>query len=121
MSTGMQNIVDAMKENSLLKVSICLSSFLFYEVDKVPKMFHELNADHQRMLDIVKGSNLEYRAVFPPHIADEPSGEFIVTHDKSPGPRTISKWDLGKFMVDSLFQEEHSGKVMGIATVKKDA
>jgi biliverdin reductase / flavin reductase len=121
MSEGMKNICDAMKDAGLAKVSVCLSAFLFYEPEKVPKVFHELNADHQRMLDIVKGSGLEYRAVFPPHIADEPSAELTVAYDKSPGPRTISKWDLGKFLVDSLFQDEHSGKVIGIANVKKDA
>lgn len=71
MSRGTQNVVDAMKNNSLDKISICLSSFLFYEPEKVPKMFHEINGEHQKMLDIVKNSDLKYRAILPPHIAGE--------------------------------------------------
>ena len=94
-----------------------MSSFLFMEPDKVPKMFEGLNADHRRMLDIVKASGLEYRAVLPPHIADEPRAPFQTLHDKSPG-RTISKLDLGDFFIDCLNMEEHSEKVIGIATIK---
>lgn len=117
MSTGMQNIVNAMKAMDLKKVSVCLSSFLFFDPDKVPKMFTELNADHKRMLDVVKDSGLEYRAVFPPHIADEPSTEFAIAYDKSPGlTRSISKLDLGKFLIESLFDDEHAGKLIGICT-----
>lgn len=32
-------------------------------------MFVDLNADHQRMLDTLKSSDLQYIAVLPPHIA----------------------------------------------------
>lgn len=77
MSTGMQNIVNAMKAENLKNVSVCLSSFLFFDPDKVPKMFAELNMDHKRMLDVVKASGLEYRAVLPPHIAGKCSTLFV--------------------------------------------
>lgn len=117
LSTGMQNIITAMKEAGLKKVSVCLSAFLFYEPAKVPAMFKELNADHQRQFDVLKASGLEYRAILPPHIADEPSAEFVTLHDKSPG-RSISKLDLGSFLIDCLEQEEHNGKTIGIATKK---
>lgn len=117
LSEGMNNIVAAMKDANLTKVSVCLSAFLFYEPDKVPKIFTELNADHQRQFNVVKGSNLDYRCILPPHIADEPSAEFTTLHDKSPG-RSISKLDLGKFLIDCLEQEEHSRKVIGLATKK---
>ncbi|XP_063697257.1 flavin reductase (NADPH) [Culicoides brevitarsis] len=117
LSEGMKNIIAAMKEANLKKVSVCLSAFLFYEPEKVPKIFTELNADHQREFDAVKASDLDYRCVLPPHIADEPSAEFEVMHDKSPG-RSISKLDLGKFLVDCLEQEEHSRKTIGLATKK---
>uniref|UniRef100_A0A336L5M3 CSON003609 protein n=1 Tax=Culicoides sonorensis TaxID=179676 RepID=A0A336L5M3_CULSO len=117
LSEGTKNIVGAMKDVGLKKVSVCLSAFLFYEPDKVPKIFTELNADHQRQFDVVKASDLDYRCVLPPHIADEPSAEFTVLHDKSPG-RSISKLDLGKFLIECLEQEEHSRKVIGLATKK---
>ncbi|XP_058835176.1 flavin reductase (NADPH) [Topomyia yanbarensis] len=117
LSTGMQNIVDAMKTTGIKQVSICLSTFLFFEKDKVPKIFTDLNAEHGRMLDVVKASGLEYRAIFPPHIADEPAGEYITAYDKSPGvSRSISKHDLGKFLIESLFDERHAGKLIGICT-----
>ncbi|XP_055586409.1 flavin reductase (NADPH) [Uranotaenia lowii] len=120
LSTGMQHIIDGMKAHNLRKVSICLSSFLFFEPDKVPKIFGDLNADHQRMLEVVKKSNLDYRAILPPHIADEPHAEYAFAYDKSPGfSRSISKLDLGKFLIESLFDEQHSGKVIGICTKPK--
>lgn len=69
MSNGMENIIAAMKAHNVELVSVCLSAFLFYEPEKVPKMFVDVNADHQRMYDALKASSLKYVAVFPPHIA----------------------------------------------------
>lgn len=117
MSEGTKNIIEAMKKSGLKKFSACMSSFLLMPADKVPAVFHDLNADHERMLTVIKASGLEYRAVLPPHIADEPSAPFHTLYDKSPG-RSISKYDLGKFFIDCLEMEEHSGKVIGIATIK---
>lgn len=71
MSEGTKNIIKAMKSNGLSKLSACLSSFLFMPPEAVPKVFHDLNADHKRMLEAIKESDLEYRAVLPPHIASE--------------------------------------------------
>ncbi|XP_055638556.1 flavin reductase (NADPH) [Toxorhynchites rutilus septentrionalis] len=115
LSTGMQNIVNAMKTANMKKVSVCLSSFLFFEPDKVPKMFADLTADHRRMLQIIQDSGLEYRAILPPHIADEPSTEYAIAYNKSPGfSRLISKIDLAKFLIDSLYNEEHAQQIIGI-------
>lgn len=115
LSTGLQNIVDAMKgQTNLTKISVCLSSFLFWEPEKVPPQFSHLNAEHKAMLDIIKSSGLEYIAILPPHIADEPSSAHQIVHDKSPG-RIIAKSDLAKFFVDSLELTEHYGQVCGIA------
>lgn len=69
LSQGMTNIIKAMKEENVEIVSVCLSAFLFYEQDKVPPMFKELNSDHQRQFDAIKASGLKYIAVLPPHIA----------------------------------------------------
>lgn len=71
MSEGTLNIIQAMKTKGLNKFSACMSSFLFMQPAMVPKAFHDLNADHKRMLDIITESGLEYRAVLPPHIASE--------------------------------------------------
>lgn len=114
MSTGLQNIVDEMKKRNIRPISVCLSSFLFWEQDKVPKQFEHLNAEHKRMLDIIKASSLDFIAILPPHISKEPSSEHKILHDQSPG-RVVSINDLAKFFVESLSQPEHFGKVCGIA------
>lgn len=115
LSTGLQNIVDAMKSQpGLTKISVCLSSFLFWEPAKVPAQFGDLNAEHKAMLEIMKSSGLEFIAILPPHIANEPSSAHQILHDQSPG-RVIAKPDLAKFFVDSLELPEHYGKVCGIA------
>lgn len=113
LSVGMQNIVNAMKHHNVPVVSVCLSAFLFYDVDKVPPVFKELNADHQREFDIAKASGLKYICVLPPHIADQPKSGYIIEFDKSPG-RVVSKYDLGEFLIDSLSKPEYYEKVCGI-------
>lgn len=82
-------------------------------------MFTDLNADHQRMFDMLKKEDtLKWIAVLPPHIADTPRGEYTVKHGSSPG-RAISKRDLGAFLVESLENPEHYNQVCGLATVVK--
>ncbi|RZC37520.1 flavin reductase (NADPH), partial [Asbolus verrucosus] len=115
LSEGMRNIINAMKEANVEIVSVCLSAFLFYEPEKVPPMFKDLNADHQRQFDLVKESGLKFIAVLPPHIADQPGSDYQIKHDASPG-RAISKYDLGRFLIDCLTQSEHYGKICGIST-----
>lgn len=116
LSTGLKNIVEAMKKKNLRQISVCLSSFLFWEPEKVPKQFVHLNSEHKAMLDIIKESDLDYIAILPPHISNEPAAEHKILHDESPG-RIISKYDLAQFFVDSLQQEQHFGKVCGIAKI----
>ncbi|XP_018328927.1 flavin reductase (NADPH) [Agrilus planipennis] len=115
LSEGMKNIIKAMKELNVEIISVCLSAFLFYDPEKVPAVFKHLNADHQRQYDVLKESGLKYIAVFPPHIADQPGAQYEIKHDASPG-RVVSKNDLGRFLIESLIQPEHYGKVCGICT-----
>lgn len=114
LSRGTENVIKAMKEAKVSKLSIVMSSFLLRPLNEVPAVFHKLNEEHQRMLDLTKASGLDYIAILPPHIADEPASGYTVVHDAAPG-RLVSKDDLGKFIVDSLDQSEHYGKVCGIA------
>ena len=86
---------------------------------RVPARFAEVNADHKRMLDILQSPKyevLDWVAVLPPHIADEPSSnnQFKVNHGSSPG-RQIPKFDLGQFMFDCLSQPEHYHQLCGLA------
>ncbi|EZA52406.1 hypothetical protein DMN91_011910 [Ooceraea biroi] len=115
LSQGLRNIVDSMKAHNVELISVCLSAFLFYKPDAVPAIFKDLNADHQRMFDMIKASGLKWVAILPPHIADTPRSRYTVTFDSSPG-RAISKHDLGAFLVECLRQPEYHRKVCGIAT-----
>nr|CAD7571084.1 unnamed protein product [Timema californicum] len=101
-------------------------SFLFYDLEKIPPMFRHVTADHQRMLDSIKGSGLKWIAVLPPHFTgesfymhrhtlDSPSSKYTVKEGSSPG-RTITKQDLGQFLVESLSLPQYYNKVLGIAT-----
>ncbi|XP_050329566.1 flavin reductase (NADPH) [Bactrocera neohumeralis] len=114
LSSGTKNLITAMKEKGVRRFSIVMSSFLFRPLNEVPGVFHKLNEEHKRMLDLTKESGLDYVAILPPHISDEPSSDYTVLHDDAPG-RAISKHDLAKFVVDSLEQDEHIGKVCGVA------
>ncbi|KAK1118318.1 hypothetical protein K0M31_015023 [Melipona bicolor] len=116
LSNGMKNIIDAMKAHNVEIISVCLSAFLFYKPEAVPSIFKDLNADHQRMFDLLKESKLKWIAILPPHIADVQNSKYVIKHDESPG-RAISKHDLGAFLVESLQQPEHYQKVCGIANV----
>ncbi|KAK0076884.1 hypothetical protein PV325_011458 [Microctonus aethiopoides] len=115
MSDGMKNIIQAMKKNNVEVVSVCLSAFLFYQPEKVPAVFRDINSDHQRMFDAIKVSELKWIAVNPPHIGDTPNSAYTIKHDESPG-RAVSKHDLGAFLVDSLDKPEHYQKVCGISS-----
>ncbi|KAK9293959.1 hypothetical protein QLX08_011255 [Tetragonisca angustula] len=116
LSNGMKNIIDAMKAHNVEIISVCLSAFLFYKPEAVPSIFKDLNADHQRMFDLLKESKLKWIAILPPHIADVQNSKYVIKHDESPG-RAISKHDLGAFLIESLQQPEHYQKVCGIANV----
>lgn len=119
MSSSMKLILDSMLEQGVKNISVCLSSFLFWEPERVPALFAEVNADHRRMQDILQSpiyTELNWVAVHPPHIADEPSSndQFKVVHGSCPG-RQIPKWDLGQFMFDCLTQSEHYHQHCGLA------
>ncbi|CAH0728639.1 unnamed protein product, partial [Brenthis ino] len=115
MSEGTKNILESMRAKHVKNVSACLSAFLFYEPEKVPPRFIPITKDHKRMFEEIKGSGLNWVAVFPPHISDEPSREVIVevNPEKSPG-RSISKYDLGKFLIDCLDEEKYRKCIIGL-------
>jgi len=115
MSDGTKNILNAMSKHNVQPVSACLSAFLFWEASKIPPQFAEVNADHERMLAVLRDCDRQWVAVLPPHIADEPgTGNYSVLVEKSPG-RKISKHDLGEFMVKALSLPEYRGQRVGLA------
>ena len=116
MSRGLENIVASMKKHNIKLISVCLSAFLFYEPDKVPPKMRNLNEDHVRMLKILQSSELDYIAVCPPHIGEDPKGKYLVKNDERPSDvRVISKYALAEFLVKSLSKSEHYGHIVGIS------
>lgn len=116
MSEGLRNILSSMEKNNVKIVSVCLSTFLFYDKPKVPAMFHGINDDHERMLHLLQAAeSLDWIAVMPPHIAGTPSGDYSVEIGSSPG-RAISKYDLGKFMIECLSKPDYYKQRCGLAT-----
>lgn len=45
---------------------------------------------------------------------DQPPVDYQVKNGASPGGRVISKFDLGRFLVESLTKPEHYGQIVGI-------
>ena len=68
LSTGMTNILEAMKEHSVSRVSLCMSTFLLMGFQPIKYIFYFINREHQAMWDLVRKYDVDYVAVFPPHI-----------------------------------------------------
>lgn len=48
---------------------------------------------------------------------DQPGNKYEITIDAQSAKRVVSKYDLGKFLIDCLTQPEYYGKTCGICTV----
>ncbi|KFM81312.1 Flavin reductase (NADPH), partial [Stegodyphus mimosarum] len=114
MSDGTKNILEAMKKIDVKRVSCCISSFLFWPREKVPKPYIPVTEDHERMLEALKASDREWVAVLPPHIAEEPAKGNYEIKNEAPVGRVISKYDLAEILVKCLTAEEHIGHYVGI-------
>ncbi|XP_013787585.1 flavin reductase (NADPH)-like isoform X2 [Limulus polyphemus] len=89
-------------------------TFLFWEREKVPPRLVSLTEDHQRMMNVLKESDREWVALFPPHITNEPAAEnYILKKDCSVG-RVISKFDLGEILVKCLMMDDYIGHTVGM-------
>ncbi|ENN78146.1 flavin reductase (NADPH)-like [Dendroctonus ponderosae] len=117
LSDGLRNIISAMKEENVEIISVCLSAFLFFDIESglVPDRLKDLTKEHRRMYDALKVSDLKYVAVFPPHISPDPATGYIVAHDMYIS-RKVSKYDLANFLLDCLDLKEYYKSVIGIAS-----
>ncbi|XP_036149077.1 flavin reductase (NADPH)-like isoform X2 [Monomorium pharaonis] len=114
LSQGMRNIVHAMKTHNVGLVSVCLSEFLFDSA--APVIFQDVVDEHQRMLDIIKSSDLKWVAICPRAIAEMPKKEYTITFDVHSKPGVIiSKYDLGAFLVECLEKPDYYQKIIGIS------
>lgn len=125
MSEGLDLILSSMKQFSVSRISVCLSTFLLWDPCKVPAFATRAHEQHNRMWNSLKHSEgIIWTAVLPPGFSDEPRshGKYTVMHDKLVG-RRISKDDLADFMLACLTQLEHENKscVLGNTTEYLDA
>ncbi|XP_064600690.1 flavin reductase (NADPH)-like [Liolophura sinensis] len=104
-SVGTTNIVAAMKECNVKRISVCNSAFVFFPEEKLPARFVPITEDHKRQIKILEESDLDYIIVCPPHIADEPATGKIAVQESSNASRKVSKYDLGNFLVNCMFPE----------------
>lgn len=111
MSEGTKNILEAMKKHGIRKIVACMSSFLFWDIAKVPPRVIHVTEDHIRMYEVLKECGLDYVAVLPPHIAsDKPfTGDYSISIEAW-GGKVISKPDLAHFFLKCLTTPEYDGK-----------
>jgi len=114
LSEGTKIILVAMKMHNVKRITCCISSFLFWPREKVPKPYLPLTEDHERMLNVLKVCDREWVAVLPPQITEEHGdGTYVIKNETAVG-RQISKYDLGEILVKCLTTEEHIGHYVGI-------
>jgi len=117
LSEGLKNVLSAMNKTGVKRISACLSGFLFFDKEKLPPRFHDLTDEHGRMLDALKACDrqrINWVAVCPPHIADDPAtGKYEVLVGKTPG-RRIAKNDLADFLVKCLTNDEYLYQAVGL-------
>ncbi|XP_064484029.1 flavin reductase (NADPH)-like [Ornithodoros turicata] len=114
LSEGLKNIVAAMEKHGVKRISCIISSFLFWERSKVPAQYKDITEDHERMYEVIKASQTEWIAAFPPHIADEPARGNYVLRSEAPVGRVITKQDLAEIMIKVLTMDEYVGHVIGM-------
>nr|XP_053629084.1 flavin reductase (NADPH)-like isoform X3 [Cherax quadricarinatus] len=90
-------------------------TFNFRERSEVPERYLPLLDDHERMLEALKSSNLEWIAVLPSHLTDEPgNGDYVKEYGYSPGGM-VSKYNLADFMVSCLSDDSNLYQLCGIS------
>ncbi|XP_063793759.1 flavin reductase (NADPH)-like isoform X2 [Pseudophryne corroboree] len=116
MSTGTQNIVEAMKEHGIRKVVGCMSSLVNWDITKVPSHYLPVTEDHVRMYQVLKGSGLDYVAVLPPYVAaNKPlTKDYTIKVDERGGD-VISVHDLSHFFLRCLTTSEYDGKRIALS------
>jgi putative NADH-flavin reductase len=124
---GTCNIVRAMGKAGVRRL-ICQSSMgigdsranlgFFTKYVIVPVFLRHAFADHERQEDVVKGSNLDWTIVRPPHLKDGPrTGQyrhgFATTDTEIQGK--ISRADVADFMLKQLTDDTYVCQTPGVS------
>lgn len=115
LSEGTKNITVAMEQRNVKRLVCVLSGWLFF--DTVPAMFQDITKEHERQLAVLKQSSLEWLAVCPPQITDNPpTGKYRIAVDTLPENGTqVSKADIADFSLMQLSGNDYLYKAVGIA------
>ncbi|XP_054165025.1 flavin reductase (NADPH)-like [Oppia nitens] len=103
LSDGTRTILSSVKANNIQpRIVCCLSSFMFWERNKIPERVLNVHSDHERQLQLLKESDSQWIVACPPHIDSGPArGNYTLKTD-GPVGREISKYDLAQILVDLL-------------------
>jgi len=108
-SEGTKNVVKAMRAHEVKKlIVVSISTRLpASKHKKGPFFLRNLAADHDRMLEYLKGcDDIDWIGVMVPEIFKLPkTADYQVAVGRRPGPITVSAADMAHFMVTSITNE----------------
>jgi putative NADH-flavin reductase len=113
-SEGTRHIIQGMKKHEVRRIVAILASGIISGT--IAPMFTNINAEHRRILEMLKHSELEWIAACPPYIRDYPfTGIYMLHTDQMPSDRMqISKFDLADFMLRQLNSDTYLQQAVGI-------
>ncbi|XP_036149083.1 flavin reductase (NADPH)-like isoform X4 [Monomorium pharaonis] len=115
--TNAKEVAKAVADTNAVVVVLGTRQDLKFLFDSAaPVIFQDVVDEHQRMLDIIKSSDLKWVAICPRAIAEMPKKEYTITFDVHSKPGVIiSKYDLGAFLVECLEKPDYYQKIIGIS------
>jgi putative NADH-flavin reductase len=115
LSEGTLNVITAMQQHSVERLVTLLCGFMFLK--SYPPMFRTMVMEHEKQLNLMRNSSLDWIAACPPKITDFPPVSRTRTSIGAlPKSGThISRYDVSDFMLDQLESDEFLRKPVGIS------
>jgi putative NADH-flavin reductase len=107
-------VVDAMRDKGPRRLIVI--SHVGVLLKKVAPEYQHVAEEHRRNLALLEGSDLDWTAVCPPGIADEPAQGHVEATAGARAPNwTISRFDLADFMLDQIGSDRFSRVAVGVS------
>jgi putative NADH-flavin reductase len=114
-SDATAGIVRALNDARVRRLSIVSNQAIFFS--KVAPAYAPYVAEHRRNVETLRESDLDWIALAPPLLTDDPpSGAYRVALDAPAGGDRISRADLATALLDSLDRTEWQGHAVGISS-----
>jgi putative NADH-flavin reductase len=114
--------IDAMKIARVPRLIVVSSALLFPKIGLLGAVmrryvFADVLRDTREMEDIVRTSEIDWTIARPPRLTNSsPTGRYQVKRDDLPaGGRSVSRSDLGRYLVDEAERHEHSRIIVGVS------